>query len=141
MYTNSEHHTNGKNPIKIILSTNGNIDLSYRIFNDKETAIYIINQTIEQQEQNIKWIKVNDVNNLDNVLDVLFQNGIQSILVEGGSKILHSFIQQNKWNSIYKIIGNIKLNNGIKAPEINFNYNSKETIKKDTILNYINNTY
>lgn len=134
-------HCNGKNPIKIILSTNGNIDLSYRIFNDKETAIYIINQTIEQQEQNIKWIKVNDVNNLDNVLDVLFQNGIQSILVEGGSKILHSFIQQNKWNSIYKIIGNITLNNGIKAPEINFNYNSKETIKKDTILNYINNTY
>lgn len=131
----------GKNPIKIILSTNGNIDLSYRMFNDKESLIYIINQTIEQQEQNIKWLKVNDINNLDEVLNILYQNGIQSVLVEGGSKILNSFIQQNKWNSIYRIIGDTALNNGIKAPEINFNYNSKEIIKKDTIINYINNTY
>lgn len=134
-------HYFGNIPIKIILTTDGNIDLNYNIFKDKQTPIIIVNQNIEKKEINIEWLKVNNIYNLDEVLETLYNKNIQSILVEGGSKILNTFIEQNKWNQIYKITSDTKLNDGVKAPTIQQNSIEMIEIKKNTIYKYINNTY
>ena len=51
------------------------------------------------------------------LFDILSQKGIQSILVEGGSKTLISFIESGLYDEITVIENTaLKLQNGIKAP-------------------------
>lgn len=132
---------NGKNPIKIILSSNGNINLNYKIFEDKQTPIFIVNNDKQGVQENINWVKVSNIYNLDEVLHILYKNNIQSILVEGGASILNNFIAQNKWNQIIRIVAEKKLESGILAPKLNIPESEITFLKSDKILKYKNTTY
>jgi diaminohydroxyphosphoribosylaminopyrimidine deaminase/5-amino-6-(5-phosphoribosylamino)uracil reductase len=132
---------NGKNPIKIILSSNGNINLHYKIFEDKQTPIFIVNKDKHEIVENINWLQVNNIYNLDEVLHILYKNNIQSILVEGGASILNNFIAQNKWNQIIRIVAEKKLESGILAPKLNIPESEITFLKSDKILKYKNTSY
>ena len=43
---------------------------------------------------------------------------IQSIIVEGGAKLLHSFIETDLWDEARILTGKKQLFNGMKAPKI-----------------------
>ena len=58
------------------------------------------------------------------------------MIVEGGKYTIDKFISSNNWDEARVFIGDIYINEGTKAPEINKNYYSKEYIKKDTLLIY-----
>ena len=50
----------------------------------------------------------------------LYENQIQSVLVEGGSRTLQTFIDQNLWDETIIIKNeNLLLENGTKAPKFN----------------------
>jgi diaminohydroxyphosphoribosylaminopyrimidine deaminase/5-amino-6-(5-phosphoribosylamino)uracil reductase len=56
--------------------------------------------------------------NLTEILRQLAQDGIQSILVEGGTKIHTSFIEEGLFDEIRVIQGDIEILNGVKAPQL-----------------------
>lgn len=109
---------NGNAPIKIIMTKDGSIDTSLKIFNQSDSKIIIINEQYSKTNNNIQWLKVENCNDILSVLQILFLENIQSILVEGGAKILNSFLEQQQWNCIYQIIGNKNLEQGISAPKL-----------------------
>ena len=131
-------YANGRNPVKIILCKNGNVDTSLNIFQDTETPIIIINEAINREQKNIRWVKIDDVYNVDMVLKKLYELNIQSVLVEGGAKILNSFISQNKWNKIIQIKAKKHLKSGIYAPNINQKIEKKIALGNDDILIFRN---
>ena len=58
-------------------------------------------------------------------LKKLKNNNINSLIVEGGAKLLTSFINENLWDEV-KIFQSKKINkDGIKAPHFNVNTNSE----------------
>ncbi|MEI9933813.1 MAG: dihydrofolate reductase family protein [Ferruginibacter sp.] len=65
------------------------------------------------------------------ILDALYQLKIQSIIVEGGAKLLQSFIDNNHWDEA-RIITNTQLSipNGLGAPILK----EAELIDKKMIL-------
>lgn len=55
---------------------------------------------------------------LPQIMEVLYQKKIQSLLVEGGSILLQSFIDSGLWDEAFIEKAPLRLNNGIQAPSI-----------------------
>ena len=70
----------------------------------------------------------------------LYENQIQSVLVEGGSRTLQTFIDQNLWDETIIIKNeNLLLENGTKAPKFN-GKSTKEKLFRDNKLVIFRNT-
>ena len=79
-----------------------------------------------------------DTNSTQEIVKKLYNNNIQSIIIEGGRKTLQSFIDTNLWDEARVFIGEINLKDGTKAPELNRKIHSKVVLKNDTLLLYRN---
>jgi len=66
------------------------------------------------------------LNRVDNILHQLYENGIQTVLVEGGADLLQSFIDSGQWDECYVEKGTVTLNGKVKAPIL-----SQEAILKE----------
>lgn len=53
---------------------------------------------------------------VENILDKLYEDGIQTLLVEGGSDVLQSFIDSGQWDECYVEKGTMNINGKVKAP-------------------------
>jgi diaminohydroxyphosphoribosylaminopyrimidine deaminase/5-amino-6-(5-phosphoribosylamino)uracil reductase len=58
---------------------------------------------------------------MDFILKVLYEMKIQSVIVEGGTKTIKKFLDNDLWDSIRVFKGIKNLENGIQSPKIDFN--------------------
>jgi diaminohydroxyphosphoribosylaminopyrimidine deaminase / 5-amino-6-(5-phosphoribosylamino)uracil reductase len=79
-----------------------------------------------------------DTHNWNKTLSWLHVNNIGTLLVEGGSQVLHFLIQNNLWDEAIVIKTEKRLNSGISAPEIIGNTFTTEKINDDQWIYYIN---
>mgnify|MGYP000070579834 CR=1 FL=1 len=56
---------------------------------------------------------------INNILSELYKLNIQSIIIEGGSKTLQSFIDENMWDEARIFTANKTLAEGVITPNIN----------------------
>ena len=55
---------------------------------------------------------------IENILEELYKLNIQSVIIEGGSTTLQSFIDNNLWDEARVFTTNKTLNEGVKSPNI-----------------------
>ncbi len=129
----------GKNPKRIILDTNRLLPLESKIFNDKEaeTIILCSNKKFEDNKTSFcKYLAVDESNGLLDPYDILKkigEQGITSILIEGGRQVHQSFIDADLIDEIYtytgsKIIKDATLDSPLK---LNDNWNLEDEIRLD----------
>ncbi|HXS56432.1 MAG TPA: bifunctional diaminohydroxyphosphoribosylaminopyrimidine deaminase/5-amino-6-(5-phosphoribosylamino)uracil reductase RibD [Hanamia sp.] len=108
----------GKNPVRIIIDNQLKLSSKLNIFDHQQTTI-IYNKLKNAIEGNLQFIKLEDDYFLKQLLYSLYEMNIQSILVEGGSKTLQSFIDAGLWDEA-RIITNEQMiiENGIAAPQM-----------------------
>ena len=83
-------------------------------------------------------IKLNGKNFLDDLLHVLFEKNLQSVIIEGGSQTLQSFIDAALWDEA-RVITNQELviENGESAPDLKrFQLQKQERFENDIITYY-----
>ncbi|ANI90605.1 riboflavin biosynthesis protein RibD [Arachidicoccus ginsenosidimutans] len=122
----------GKNPTRIVVDKNLELPNDLNIFNNEAHTI-IFNQIKEEKHHHLHFCKIDFSENiLQQIMQQCYSFGIQSILIEGGSKLLQSFIDVQLWDEC-RIINNEQLiiNNGLDAPKLN-NY---AHFKTEYILN------
>ena len=131
----------GKNPIRIVIDKNLKLPLDLKLFSEESKTI-VINNTKNSAEQNIQYIKIEEGNIIKNALECLYDLNIQSILVEGGSKTLQSFIDAGVWDEA-RIITNEKMmiGKGIKAPDLKHSQLVWEEKYESDHIVYFKNTY
>ena len=56
---------------------------------------------------------------IDSLLKMLYDKGIQSLLVEGGQQTLQSFIDRDLWDEAFIETGDFTIGKGLKAPILN----------------------
>ncbi|WP_242205060.1 bifunctional diaminohydroxyphosphoribosylaminopyrimidine deaminase/5-amino-6-(5-phosphoribosylamino)uracil reductase RibD [Aestuariivivens insulae] len=110
----------GKNPIRIVLDKNKSLSKHYNVFNDSA-------QTIVLQEHAAK-----DISNK------LYENQINSIIIEGGAKTLQLFIDANLWDEARVFTGAVTFEEGVKAPKFSGRLISEKTITTDSLKIYSN---
>ena len=110
----------GKNPIRLILDRTGRIPKNYTIF-DGSVPTYIFTEQVseETQEDGVVYIPlIFDQDMLSNLLKYAYRLNITSILVEGGSQLLNTFIEKKLWNEAFIEISQNDFIDGRKAPLI-----------------------
>lgn len=93
---------------------------SLKIFNQQVRTI-IFNTIKQEEDGNLLYYKIaNDVNLVQQIINALYQLEIQSVILEGGAKLLQSFIDEGMWDEA-RIMKNEELiiNNGLNAPVLN----------------------
>jgi diaminohydroxyphosphoribosylaminopyrimidine deaminase/5-amino-6-(5-phosphoribosylamino)uracil reductase len=130
----------GNNPIRVVIDKENRIDSSYNVFDNQAKTIVFSNKEVTSVADQIQYIKIDfDKNPIQAIVDKLFENNFQSIIIEGGRKTIQSFIDANLWDEASVFIGEINLNDGTKAPIINSKNFKKEHLKNDLLLTYRNN--
>jgi len=111
-------HWQGNSPIRIIIDPSNRLPKESKLVQDYEALLVFTKHHIETVGKN-KWIAVGEKNSiefLDSILTYCYQNNIQSILVEGGTRTANQFYTAGLINEIWKIEKQIKLGEGIPAP-------------------------
>ncbi|MGH2563761.1 MAG: bifunctional diaminohydroxyphosphoribosylaminopyrimidine deaminase/5-amino-6-(5-phosphoribosylamino)uracil reductase RibD [Ginsengibacter sp.] len=108
----------GNNPVRIVIDRELKLPRELRIFNkNAKTLIYNLEENLTLE--NLVYIKLENENVIEQMLQSLFEMNIQSIIIEGGTKLLESFINAGLWDEA-RVITNeqLILGNGIAAPEV-----------------------
>lgn len=130
----------GKNAVRVVIDKKLILPSALKIFNsDAKTLIF--NLVKNSTKENLVYIKLENENFTEELLQSLFEMNIQSIMIEGGAKTLQSFINAGLWDEA-RIITNEKLiiENGIAAPEMkNFILQKLERYFDNVISYYTNN--
>ncbi len=146
----------GVDPVRVIVANDLSFDKNLEIFNlksDKETIIATTSD--KNPEINAKIIRCNNQNgqvDLNDLVDKLYKMNISSILVEGGSMINTSFLENDLVDKIYEFIAPIVVGGkdsrsafmGEGVSEIKdakkFEINNIQRFGKDIMLE-VNNVY
>lgn len=129
----------GRNPVRILIDFDLKVPQNAKIYNADAPSL-IFNSVKNEVAGNVKFIKVEKENFLDHLMQKLFNENIQSVIIEGGSFTLQKFIDQDLWDEAV-IIKNENLNviSGTKAPEFNFEPFKTEEFRDNVIEFYKNN--
>ncbi len=106
----------GRNPLRIALDRREKIPKSHHLF-DGGSSTLIITEKPEYSFANTLQIKF-DNEFIINMLHNLYERGIASVMVEGGTLLLQSFIDLKLWDEYRIIINSQPLKYGIKAPQL-----------------------
>ena len=109
----------GNNPVRLVLDLQLKLPLSLHLF-DGSVKTIVFNQVKHEEENGVTFYKLSSGEDIiSGLLNALYRLKIQSVLIEGGARLLQSFIDQNYWDEA-RIITNEQLiiESGINAPEL-----------------------
>ena len=130
----------GKNPIRIVLDRNNRIPKESHIFNNQVKTIIISDIEKPNKEENTTFETIDFKKNLaEQILNVLYKHQIQSVIIEGGSRTLQTFIDENLWDEARVFIGNHTFKTGIKAPILTLENIEEHAVGNDILLISRNN--
>ncbi|HEV8272494.1 MAG TPA: bifunctional diaminohydroxyphosphoribosylaminopyrimidine deaminase/5-amino-6-(5-phosphoribosylamino)uracil reductase RibD [Chitinophagaceae bacterium] len=130
----------GTSPIRLVVDMDLKLPLTLKIFNSKQRTVIFNTRKHEEVDNLIYYQVTGDVNLVHQIVNALYRMKIQSVLVEGGARLLQSFIDEEMWDEV-RIIKNeeLKINNGLAAPELLLkNERQKIKILNDSIKIYQN---
>ncbi len=109
----------GKNPLRICIDKNLQLPQNSNLL-DQSAPTIIFNFLEEKTEGINEYIKLDSsLDFISQLLEKLYKKGVSSLIVEGGAKLLNTFIQTNTWDEARIITNtNLELSNGIQAPSI-----------------------
>lgn len=105
-----------KQPIKVLIQGKQTIENLATLIGDAKAIVF--NTERNQQDGCIKYIQLDYPFAIDKMLTALNQNGINSLLVEGGSNTLQNFINVKAWDKAYIYRTPTTIENGIVAPNL-----------------------
>ncbi|MEY4572235.1 MAG: riboflavin biosynthesis protein RibD [Bacteroidota bacterium] len=124
----------GKNPIRIVIDSQLQLKNDMNIFS-KDAPTIIFNRVKNHTNNNVEWVKIPETST-SNILTELYNRGIQSVFVEGGSRTLQYFIVDNVWDEARVIVGDKKFEDGVRAPLISKVPSDVQKFGEDTIYYY-----
>lgn len=133
----------GKSPLRLVIDKKLRLPNHLVIFNDGEPLV-VFNELKNEKSGSITYVKLEEGRSLINALfDYCYTNNIQSILVEGGARLLQYFIDQHQWDEARIITNqNLQIQTGLAAPVLsNHIATSSSTSLHDQINFYMNLKY
>lgn len=104
---------NGRNPVRIVLDTNLSTPKDSKVYNNDGTRVIVIvgenvaDYKIKKHARNVEFIKcpLNGSHiDIKKALELIYNKGIMSILVEAGGTLNNAFIQANAVNKLIQFV-------------------------------------
>jgi len=128
-------YTSGKSPKRVVIDRNLELPAHLRLF-DRSVETFVFNAVKTDVDGKIKYISLEDFDNFvpQYILFQLYLQDVQSLIIEGGAQTLNSFIDARLWDEARVFTGKIALKQGIKAPVIEGDIISIDSIGEDELL-------
>ncbi|WP_298533482.1 bifunctional diaminohydroxyphosphoribosylaminopyrimidine deaminase/5-amino-6-(5-phosphoribosylamino)uracil reductase RibD [uncultured Algibacter sp.] len=117
----------GNQPMRIVIDKENRLQKHYNVFNKESKTISITKDQVNFSE---------DI--LEQTCNLLYTENINSLIVEGGTQTLQSFINKNLWDEARIFTGKPLFKSGTKAPKFSGYLISEEFILEDNLKIYIN---
>ncbi|MFV8375291.1 bifunctional diaminohydroxyphosphoribosylaminopyrimidine deaminase/5-amino-6-(5-phosphoribosylamino)uracil reductase RibD [Flavobacterium sp. GSP11] len=125
----------GNNPIRLILDQNNRIPEDSHIFDNKtKTIVFSKSKTTIKKENTIFEVIDFNQNIAVQIIEVLYNHQIQSVIIEGGKQTLQTFIDKNLWDEARIFVGNVHFTVGTKAPILDKKPFEKYSIGTDELI-------
>jgi len=125
----------GKNPTRLVVDMDLKLPSRLKIF-DGQSKTIVFNGLKHEDHGNVLFYQVTeDVSLVQQMTNALYQLRILSVMVEGGAKLLQSFIDEDMWDEA-RVITNEELivNDGLTAPQfISASKNGEQNVFTDKI--------
>lgn len=130
----------GNNPIRVVIDRKLNLPETLHLF-DKTVHTLVFTEKERAEETNLTFIRIDfgqDI--IPQILTELYNRKIQTLLVEGGSMLLQSFIDAELWDEIYIEHAPTKLYEGVESPRVSSGHASVFFSRgSSTIQHYVRN--
>lgn len=114
-------HVKGNNPLRLFIDKDLSVSTNFNVYDNSANTI-VFNRLKEDIEGNISFVKLDFSENIIiQIIEKLVDLKIQSLIIEGGAKLLTSFINAKLFDEILVFENpELKFEKGIKSPQVNF---------------------
>jgi diaminohydroxyphosphoribosylaminopyrimidine deaminase/5-amino-6-(5-phosphoribosylamino)uracil reductase len=127
----------GRNPVRIVIDRFLRLSNKLHLFDGKQKTI-CYNVMRHEEHENLLLVRIGEEGFISNLLQDLSKQKIQSVIIEGGSQIINSFIDLNLWDEARVFVSPISFEKGIAAPAMHGNLVSEEFVGNDVLRFYSN---
>lgn len=129
----------GKNPTRVVIDRELRIPESSHLFDGKISTLVFTENTSTGNQDNLTFIQIDFQKNVpQKICDHLYEQELQSVIIEGGQQTLQHFIDENLWDEARVFTGSAFLKEGIKAPIFSGKEISKQEIGDNNLSIYKN---
>jgi len=123
----------GKNPVRVVLDRKLKLGVDCSVFNNEAKTIVFTNKDgLPPNTKQLTYISPN-LWQLEEILSLLSAEGIKSIIIEGGQKILNSFVNKGLWDEARVFTAKKEIFSGLEAPNLNCKPIKEFKILTDTL--------
>ena len=109
----------GNNPIRIVWDKSNKITEEFHVKNKTISTFFLTESKNLTEKENIYYKNtIFDTLLPKKTLDILYEENIQSVIIEGGSQTLQSFIDANLWDEARVFVSENTFNQGVIAPKL-----------------------
>ncbi len=105
----------GRQPVRILIDPHLRVPGNLKIF-DASSRVIVMNGLKDEEDGHIRRRKIDFGGMPESLLAALYQEGVQSVMVEGGARLLQTFIDAGKWDEARIFTGPVKFGKGVRAP-------------------------
>jgi len=129
----------GKNPVRVTIDRTGRIPENYHLLDQSVRTLVFTEQTNKLTSEKLEYITLPfDDGLIRNILQILSEKNIHSVLVEGGSQLLKSFISSGMWDEAHVEISPVELGDGVAAPATGVLVERSCTVEGHQWIDYVN---
>lgn len=138
----------GPNPVRIVIDQHLRIIKDSALFDGSIKTILICGNTtinletipLRQTECEYLVIETNDFEKeiAAQICQILYQHELQSVIIEGGSRTIQTFINAGLWDEARVLTGKIQFEKGLAAPKLMGTLKSESIIAGDQLKIYKN---
>lgn len=122
----------GNNPIRIVLDPHHRIPKSSQVLQDGQTT-WIITKNGVAENGACQWLAIGENFRIEDILQLAYEKGLISILVEGGAKTLEAFLQSKLVDEVWKQEKSTLLGKGIAEPKHSLNWKKEVQVGEDNV--------
>lgn len=109
----------GNAPVRIVLDREGKIDHTYRVLDGTQPTLVITEAKKKGSDERVVYQNcIFDSSLPQQIARILYQKGLQSVIIEGGAKTLQLFIDAGLWDEARVFESAEQWGQGIHAPRL-----------------------
>ena len=125
----------GRNPVRVIIDRFLRLNEKLHVF-DRSQRTLCYNLLKHEEHPNLSLIRLDEQDFIQNLVRDLYNQKIQSVIVEGGAQLLNTFLNRNLWDEARVFVSKANFVKGIPAPSISGKLIDEEFVDSDTLRIY-----
>lgn len=128
----------GNDPVRMVIDKKLRLPVTLHLMDNTQKTL-IFNELTNKAEGNIRYVRINfGPGCTDELLQVIYKENIQSVIVEGGKMLLELFIGPGIWDEARIFTGDKIFHKGVKSPVIEGVKPNEYRIMDDLLQVYYN---